>query len=274
MAGQLKDLSKLCIHTMTTKPLGLAETVEAYRNAGVPAITVWRDALGPLGLEESAKRLKDSGLEVVSLCRGGFFPAEDAAGRQAAIDDNKRAVDEAAAIGTALLVLVCGAVPGMPLEEGRKQIADGILEVLPHAESAGVKLAIEPLHPMYADSRSAVNTMKQANAMCEAIGSPSVGIAVDVIHLWWDPDLEVEIGRAGKSIMAFHVCDWRTPTRDLLTDRGLMGDGCIAIRQIRGWVEAAGFSGYNEVEIFSDEFWATDQLEYIETLKSRYLEYV
>ena len=204
-------------------------------------------------------------MAVVSLCRGGFFPAETAAARQEAIDDNRRAIEEAAVLGAPLVVLVCGAVPGQPLDVSRAQIRDGIEAVLPDAQAAGVRLGIEPLHPMYADSRSAINTMAQANDMAEAIGSPFAGVVVDVYHLWWDPDLEAEIGRCGRmgKLFAFHVCDWRTPTEDLLLDRGLMGEGCIDIPQIRGWVEEAGFDGYNEVEIFSERYWAMEQEQFL-----------
>ena len=228
-------------------------------------ITVWRDALVAPGLAGAARILRDSGLEVVSLCRGGFFPAADEAGCRLAIDDNLRAIDEAAAIGAPLLVLVCGAVPGIPLPAQREQIRAGIEAILPHAAEAGVRLAIEPLHPMYAGDRSAVNTLAQANDIAEAIAHPLAGVAVDVYHLWWDPALENEIARCGRAghLFAYHVCDWRTPTRHLLTDRGLMGEGCIPLRQIRGWVEQTGYSGYVEVEIFSEEFWALDQDEYL-----------
>jgi sugar phosphate isomerase/epimerase len=271
MASEIKDLSKLCVHTMTTKPWSLAEAAEGYTKAGVPAITVWRQALEPLGLKDSASLLKSSGLEVVSLCRGGFFPGETPTKRQDAIDDNLLAIEEAVEIGAPLIVLVCGAVPGQPLSESRKQIVEGIQAILPQVRDAGVKLAIEPLHPVYADDRSAVNTLGQANDMVELIGSKLVGIAADVYHLWWDPELEQQIRRAGSSIFAFHICDWRTPTRDILLDRGLMGEGCINIPQIRGWVEEAGFEGYNEVEIFSSEYWASDQETYLESIKLAYL---
>lgn len=258
---------------MTTQPWSLGEAIDGYTRVGVSGITVWRQALEPMGATEAARMLGDSSLKVVSLCRGGFFPADSEAGRQEALDDNRRAIEEAATIGAPLIVLVCGAVPGMPLDEGRKQIADGIAAVLPEAEAAGVKLSIEPLHPMYADCRSAVNTMGQANDMVEAIGSASVGVTVDVFHLWWDPALEREIARAGDSILSFHICDWRTPTRDLLNDRGLMGEGCIDIPRIRGWVEATGFDGFNEVEIFSDEYWAMDQTEYMDKIIEAYLKH-
>jgi sugar phosphate isomerase/epimerase len=271
MTAPLTDLSRCCIHTFTTDPWSIQEAVDGYAKAGVPGITVWRKHSDPVGAAATGKLCKAAGLDVVSLCRGGFFPAETEQGRQDALDDNRRAIDEAASMGAPLVVLVCGAVPGMPLPEGRKQIVDGIAAVLDHAEAAGVKLSIEPLHPMYADDRSAVNTLKQANDMVDQLRSEWVGVTVDVYHLWWDPDLEQEIARAGKSVLSFHVCDWRTPTRALLTDRGLMGEGCINIRQIRQWVERTGFDGYVEVEIFSDEYWSMDQTEYVEKIKKAYL---
>jgi sugar phosphate isomerase/epimerase len=182
-------------------------------------------------------------------------------------------VDEAAAIAAPLIVLVCGAVPGMPLDEARKQIADGIERLLPHAQSSGVRLAVEPLHPMYADSRSAINTLGQANDLVERIDDPFLGVTVDVYHLWWDPALRNEIRRSGKRIFSYHVCDWLTPTRDLLNDRGLMGEGCIPLRQMRAWVEEAGFNGFVEVEIFSNEFWAMDQTQYVERVKAAWLDH-
>jgi len=270
----MQDFSRLCIHTMTNKPWSLAECIAGYTKAGVPGITVWRQHLEPQGAAESARMLADSGLQVVSVCRGGFFPALSEQDRQAAIDDNRRAIDDAAEIGAPLVVLVPGACPGQPLETSRAQIADGIAAVLPHARAAGVKLGIEALHPMYADDRSAVNTLRQANDTAEQINDPSVGVTVDVYHLWWDPALEREIARAGDRILSFHVCDWRTPTRDLLNDRGLMGEGCIDIPAIRSWVEKAGFGGMIEVEVFSTEHWAEDQQAYVERIKQAYLAHV
>jgi sugar phosphate isomerase/epimerase len=275
-ASELTDLSRLAIHTITNKPWSLQECIEHYSAAGVPGITVWRNVVEPLGPKESARRLEASGLGVVALVRGGFFPARESQKRQDAIDANKACLDEAAALGARMVVLVCGAVPGMPLKEARKQIRDGIEAVLPHAESLGVKLAIEPLHPMYADERSAVCTMGQAREIYESIEHPLVGTAVDVYHVWWDPDLQEEIAAAGAAdrLFAFHVCDWRVPTRHMLTDRGLMGEGCIDIPQIRGWVEEAGFDGWIEVEIFSEEYWAADQAAYLESIKTAYLRHV
>lgn len=217
--------------------------------------------------------LRDHGLSIVSLCRGGFFTHETAAGRLNAIDENRQAIDEAAALGAPHVVLVCGSTPGQPLQESRKQIEDGIAALIPYAAGAGVKLAIEPLHPMYADDRSAINTLCQANDMAERLKSPWVGVAVDVYHLWWDPDLEMQIARCGNNghLLAFHICDWKTPTTDLLLDRGLMEEGCINIKQISSWIENTGFKGFYEVEIFSKKYWAEDQTEFLTKIKQAYL---
>ncbi len=275
-AAPLPDLSRLCIHTITTKPWPIETAAERYAAAGVKGITVWRDAILDHKPEHVGTWLRGLGLSVVSLCRGGFFPGRTAADRQLALDDNRRAIADAHALGAPLIVLVCGAVPGVPLPEARRQIRDAIATLLPECAAAGVRLAIEPLHPMYADNRSAINTLGQANDLCEALASPQVGVAVDVYHLWWDPALEAEIARCGRlgKLFAYHVCDWRTPTEDLLLDRGLMGEGCIPLRQIRGWVEATGFSGFNEVEIFSNRHWATNQDEFLARIVQGYRQHV
>lgn len=259
----LADLSRACVHTITTKPWPIETAAAKYAAAGIGGITVWRDALKGRDVAATGRLLKEHGLSVVSLCRGGFFAAATAAERAKALDENRRAIDEARALGAPKVVLVCGAVPGQSLTESRLQISDAIAALVPHCEQTGVGVAIEPLHPMYADNRSAVNTLRQANDMAERIGSPLVGVAVDVYHVWWDPDLEAEIARSGRlgALMAFHECDWLTPTSDLLNDRGLMGEGCIPLRQIRAWVEAAGFRGHVEVEVFSNRLWSMDQDE-------------
>jgi len=272
----LTDLSRLCLHTITTRQWELDQAIDGYRKAGIPSITVWRDALERSGLNRSARMLGDSGLRVISLCRGGFFPAEAAAARQSAIDDNLLAIDQAAAIGAPLIVLVCGAVPGQSLNLSRDQIAEGIAAIADRAAEAGIRLGIEPLHPMYADTRSAINTLRQANDLVERLNLPNVGVTIDVYHLWWDPDLPREIERAGRmnSICSYHVCDWRTPTRDLLNDRELMGRGCIPLRDIRHWVEATGYNGPIEVEIFSTDYWAHDPSRFVEDIKAAYLNHV
>jgi sugar phosphate isomerase/epimerase len=269
-------LNHLCVHTITTKPWPIELAAERYAAAGVKGITVWREALEGRNPAIVGTMLRGHGLEVVSLCRGGFFAAQSASDRLKALDENRRAIAEAHALGAPHVVLVCGAVPGLPLADARAQIKDGIAALLPDCAAAGVKLAIEPLHPMYADSRSAINTLQQANDVCEQLGSPWVGVAVDVYHVWWDPMLEAEIARCGRmgKLFAYHVCDWKTPTTDLLLDRGLMGEGCIPLRQIRGWVEAAGFAGFNEVEIFSNRYWSGDQDEFLSNIVRAYRDHV
>lgn len=275
MATKLADYSKLCVHTLTTKPWNLRQCVENYSTAGIRGITIWRNVLEGQNLKEAKILLGDYGMNVVSIARGGFFPSVEKEKRQAAIDDNLWAIEQAAGVGAPVIVLVCGADGRQSLEKSREQIREGIEKILPQAKAAGVKLAIEPLHPMYAGDRSAINTLEQANQMAEEINSEFAGVAVDVYHLWWDINLQQEIKRCGKNgnLLAFHVCDWNVPTTDFLNDRGLMGEGCIPVKQIRGWVEEAGFSGYNEVEIFSYKFWKTDQKEYLEKIKNAYLNF-
>jgi sugar phosphate isomerase/epimerase len=270
------DLSRLCLHTVTTKPWSIEEAVKKYSSQGVKGITVWRDALYGRKINHTGAMIRENGLAVVSLCRGGFFAVKDMKKRKDAIDDNRRTIEEAFELGTNKIVLVCGADPAQSLEDSRKQIQDGINVILPEAEAAGVQLAIEPLHPMYADSRSAINTMKQANDLAESLNSPWVGVAVDVYHIWWDPDLEREIARCGRmgKILAFHVCDWKTPTIDMLNDRGLMGEGCIPISKIRSWMESSGFNGFIEVEIFSNIYWRENQSEFLDKVIKAYKEHV
>ncbi len=276
LAPAITDYSRLCVHTITTKPWSLEEAAKNYAAAGVQGVTVWRQWLEGRDIKASGDMLRDHGLRVVSLCRGGFFPSSSASGRKEAVEENLRAIDEAEALGAPLVVLVCGAVPDQSLETNRGQISDGIAAVAEHARQVGVKLAIEPLHPMYAAERSAVNTMRQANDMCDALNLSNVGVAVDVYHLWWDSELKGEIERCGKAdrLYAFHVCDWRSPTVDFLNDRGLMGEGCIPIRKIRGWAEQAGFDGFIEVEIFSNRWWAADQKQFLDAIKAAYLKHV
>jgi sugar phosphate isomerase/epimerase len=275
MAKAITDLSRLCIHTITTKPWPIETAARAFSTAGVGGITVWRDALAGRSIAGTASLLRELNLQVISLCRGGFFPSVDKTKRKLAIEDNLKAIDEAHELGAPIVVLVCGADPGQSLQESRKQIQEGIAQCIDHAKSAGVILAIEPLHPMYAGDRSAINTLAQANDMAEALQSPQVGIAVDVYHLWWDDDLENQIKRCGRNgnLSAFHICDWKTPTLDMLNDRGLMGEGCIDIKKIRGWVEEAGFDGFNEVEIFSTIYWQQDQQQFLQKITDAYLKH-
>ena len=272
-AEPLKDFSRLCVHTITTKRWELEEAIDRYAEADVSGITVWRQWLDGRDPAVAGERIRAAGLEVVSLCRGGFYPALEEKSREEAIKDNKQAIEDAAAMGAPLVVLVCGAIPGQPLVESRKQITDGIAATLPLAESLGVKLAIEPLHPMYADDRSAINTLASANDVCDELNHPLIGIAFDVYHLWWDPDLAAQTKRTAEAnrLFAYHACDWMTPTTDLLNDRGLMGEGCIDLRAIRGMVEGAGFDGMIEVEVFSNRWWEKPTEEFLQAIKQSYL---
>ncbi|MDX6750751.1 sugar phosphate isomerase/epimerase family protein [Geminicoccaceae bacterium 1502E] len=259
----MRDLARhpelLSINTATVRERWrLDEAIEGIARAGIRGIAPWRDQVAAIGLERAARMIRDAGLTVTGHCRGGMFPASDAAQRRRIAEDNRRAVDEAAALGAQCLVLVVGGLPegSRDLPGARRQVKDGIAELLPYARDAGVPLAIEPLHPMYAAERSCVNTLGQANDLCAELGS-GTGVAVDVYHVWWDPMIEAEIARAGAAgrLLAFHACDWLVPTRDMLLDRGMMGDGVADIRRLRGLAEAAGYDGLIEVEIFSAEDW-------------------
>ncbi len=266
------DGSRLAVHTMTTQPLSLAAAAEAYASRGIGGISVWVETLSGLTTSTAKQIIDDAGLKVPALVRGGFFCAASAVERQDRIDNNRRLIETAAALEAEMLVLVVGALPDQPLDVQRGWVRDGIEKLLPEAQTHGVRLAIEPLHPMYAADKSCINRITEARQICEAIDDAQVGVAVDVYHVWWDPELNDEIKQLGrtKRIFGFHVCDWRVPTRDLLTDRALMGDGCIDIASIRRAVEAAGFKGWNEVEIFSEEHWASDQDEYLDKIVERY----
>ena len=265
-------MKRLCIHTITTKPWGLETALEKYSEAGVTGITIWQDAMQATGLSNTQTLLANSGLEVIAYCRGGFFPHLQQSGRDAAIENNKKMLDEAAAIQAPMLVMVCGAAVGQSLETSRDQIKKGIESLLPRAEENKVAIAIEPLHPMYADTRSAINSLAMANGFAEYFDSEWVGVALDVYHVWWEPGLKEQILRCGKNnnLMAFHICDWKVPTNDLLLDRGIMGEGCIPVKEISDWVNEAGFTGHREVEIFSESYWKEDQNLFLEKIVAAY----
>ncbi|MDP1740851.1 MAG: sugar phosphate isomerase/epimerase family protein [Polaromonas sp.] len=261
----------------------LTDIIEACVQRGIRAISPWRDQVAAAGLPAISKLVKAHGLELSGYCRGGMFPATDAAGLKAARDDNRRAVDEACELNATCLVLVVGALPGAlagqavhkDIALSRSQVTDGIAELLEYSKANKMPLAIEPLHPMYAADRACINTMEQALDVCDALDpsqTGALGVAVDVYHVWWDPKLEAQIKRAGKErLLAFHVCDWMTPTTHLLEDRGMMGDGVIDIPRIRGWVEAEGFAGYSEVEIFSSgNWWQRASAEVLDTCIARH----
>ena len=252
-------MTQISLNLATTREVwGFKDAVDGCLRAGITAISPWRDQVAAIGLNEAARIVAANNLRVTGLCRGGMFPAETAEGRQANIDDNLRAIDEAAALNADCLVLVVGGLPGSSKDivGARQMVTDGIAAMLPHAQASGVKIAIEPLHPMYAADRACVNTIDQALDICELLG-PNVGVAVDVYHVWWDPYLAAAIARAGRlnRIFAHHICDWLVPTTDMLLDRGMMGDGVIDLKAIRAMIEAAGYSGPQEVEIFSKNNW-------------------
>jgi sugar phosphate isomerase/epimerase len=273
----LADPARMSINQATTREQhSLAEAIDCYARHHVAGISIWRDKLEECGLDRAVQLVRDSGLGVSGLCRAGQFPALDAAERQARIDDNKLAVDQAAALGADCLIIVAGGLPegSRDLPGARAMVSDALGELAPYARSAGVKLAIEPLHPMYAADRCAVNTLSQALDLCDALGD-GVGVAVDVYHTWWDPDVHAQIARAGDRIHAYHVCDWLVPTTDLLLDRGMMGDGVIDIPGISASVAAAGYAGLIEVEIFSaNNWWRRPGDEVVATCRERFIGFV
>jgi len=274
----------LSINTATVRAQWpLDRIIDECARRGIRAISPWRDQVAAVGLDRIAKAVRDTGIELSGYCRGGMFPASNAEGLKAALDDNRRAVDEAKTLNAACLVLVVGGLPGAlagkaehkNLARSRNEVHDGIAATLEYARHVDMPLAIEPLHPMYAADRACVNTLEQALNICDALDpskSGALGVAVDVYHVWWDPKLKAQIERAGRErLLAFHVCDWLVPTRDLLNDRGMMGDGVIDIPQIRGWIEAVGFEGYSEVEIFSkDDWWTRDGGAVLDTCIARH----
>ncbi len=268
----------LSINTATTRGRwGLAEAIEGCARHGIRGISPWRDLLHAMGVANAARAIRAQGLTVTGLCRGGMFSARNARARKANIADNLRAIDEAHALEAQCLVLVVGGLAegSKDIAGARAQVRDGIAAILPHAKAAGIPLAIEPLHPMYAADRACVNTLAQALDLCDALDrgrTGALGVAVDAYHVWWDPQLEAQIRRAGKRrLLAYHICDWLVPTTDLLLDRGMMGDGVIDLKRIRGWMMRAGYRGFHEVEIFSAKnWWQRDPDEVLAICKARY----
>lgn len=270
----LQSIDRLSLNQITTDRLNMREAVDCCVRAEVPWIALWRHKVAEAGVAESRRLVKDAGLRISSLCRGGYFPAATAAERAARMDDNRRAVEEAAELGTDVLVLVCGPAPDRDIDYARKTVAESIAELVPFARSHGVKLGIEPLHPMYAAERSVINTLSQANSLAERFNKQDVGVVIDAFHVWWDPELYAQIERAKGRILGFHVSDWIVPVPDLLMGRGMMGDGVIELRRMRKAVEAAGYDGPIEVEIFNRQIWDMEGDEALALIKERYLEHV
>ncbi len=287
----MRDFSQdhhwLSINTATLRrQADLVGIVEACARAGIRAIDPWRDQVAAVGLSRAVRAVKDAGLELSGYCRGGMFTADSA--RLAEVrDDNRRAVDEAAALGASCLVLVVGGLPqysrpgsapSKDLMAARAQVEEGLATLLEYARSVGLPLALEPLHPMYAADRACVNTLAQALDICDRLDpgrTGTMGIALDAYHVWWDPALWDGIERAGKErLLAYHVCDWLVPTRDLLNDRGMMGDGVVDLKRLRAAVEGVGYAGFSEVEIFSEDWWARPMAEVLDACIARHKEVV
>lgn len=269
-------LAKLSLNQRTTRSWSVREAVDGCVRAGIPAIGLWREPVAEIGVARTAKIVADAGMRVSSLCRGGFLTASGDAGR-AALDDNRRAIDEAAGLGTDCLVMVVGGLPAgsRDLRGARHRMAEAVAELAPYAGERGVRLALEPLHPMYCADRAVLSTLGQALDLAEQFPVDQVGVVVDTFHIWWDPDVWTQIARAGGRIASFQVCDFLTPLpADVLLGRGMMGDGHIDFPPFSRAVAQAGYTGDTEVEIFNAEVWATDPDQVLATMKDRYVQLV
>lgn len=267
--------ARLSLNTMTTKGWSLREAVEASAAAGLPAIGLWRDRVAEAGLDQAAKLVRDHGLRVSSLCRGGFLTGIDDG--PAALDDNRRAIDEAATLGTSELVMVVGGIPDRDLPGARTRLADRLAELVPYAADHDVRLALEPLHPMFCADRAVISTLGQALDLAAPHPAATVGVVVDTFHVWWDPQLAADVAAAGAAgrISSYQICDWLVPmTPDPLVSRGMMGDGVIDFGAITALVRDAGYDGDIEVEIFNEAVWASDGVTVLETMKQRYRDLV
>jgi sugar phosphate isomerase/epimerase len=267
----LNDFSRLSLNQITTNRWNVREAVEGCARAGIPSIGLWREKVQEYGLAASKRIVADAKLKVSSLCRGGWFPAASKQEREARIDDNRRAIEEAAELGTDVLVLVCGPAPGRDIAAGRQMVEAAIERLLPDAQAAGIKLGIEPLHPMFAADRSVIVTLDEANRLVERFLSDALGIIVDAYHVWWDPQVFPQIKRAAGHILGYHVSDWSVPLPDILLGRDMMGNGVIDLRPLRSAVEEAGYIGTIEVEIFNRAIWETPGDEVLALIKQRYL---
>ncbi|WP_059102596.1 sugar phosphate isomerase/epimerase family protein [Shouchella shacheensis] len=267
-------VNRLSLNQITTEQWKLQEALEGCAKREVEWISIWRHKLHEYGVSETKKHLQETGIRVSSLCRGGMFPAATKQERKRRIDDNLRAIDEAAKLGTNVLVLVCGPSSDDNLPEARRHVQEGIEAIIPYAKECNIKLGIEPLHPMYAADRSVINTLGQANRLAETVGKEQVGVVVDAFHVWWDPELDSEIERAKGNILGFHVSDWKVPITDMFKGRSMMGDGVIELRKVRKQVEAAGYQGPIEVEIMNQALWDRPGDDVIREMIERYKSHV
>jgi sugar phosphate isomerase/epimerase len=270
--------TRFSINQMTVKQLSVPELVDACLESGVRGVGLWREPVRSYGVEATAKLVRDAGLTVTTLCRGGFFTAIDPVERAEALGDNHAAIDEAAALGTDTLVLVSGGLPAgsKDLRGARERVEDALAVLAPYAAERGVRLAIEPLHPMYASDRCVVSTLAQALDLAERFPAEQVGVTVDTYHVWWDDTAPEQIARAGAGgrIHTFQLADWTTPLPEgVLNGRGQIGDGSIDMREWRGYVEAAGYTGPIEVELFNEALWARDGREVLAETVARFTEH-
>jgi sugar phosphate isomerase/epimerase len=270
-------MNRFSLNQATTKRWPLPDVVAASARAGLSWIGLWREPVGEYGLNRAAKLVADAGLRVSSLCRGGFFTAVDVAERRRRLDDNRRAIDEAAALGTTVLVLVSGGLPdgSRDLDGARAMIRDGLAELAPYAAERGVRLGLEPLHPMFCSDRCVVSSLGLALDLAEQFPVSHVGVVIDAYHVWWDADVYRQIARAGERILSYQVCDWVVPLpAGVLLGRGMVGDGSIELRRLREACDAAGYTGPIEVEIFNAALWAEPGQQVLDTAIARYREHV
>jgi sugar phosphate isomerase/epimerase len=270
----MADISRLSLNQITTANWSVAQAVEGCVRHGIPSIALWRHKIEEAGLAACVRHVQDAGLHVSSVCRGGMFPSPTAAGRQKNLEDNQRAVEEAAALHADSLVLVVGGGAQVGLVEARKMVADGVAALAPYARRHGVKLALEPLHPRYAADRSVLVTIGQALELASAFTPEEVGLVLDVFHIWWDPEVLPMIAEARGRILGFHVNDWLVPLPDVLLGRGMMGDGVIDNRMLRLAVDEAGYTGPIEVEIFNRTIWDTDPDQVLAQMVERFAAFV
>lgn len=279
MTGSSGQFARLSLNAATTKRLTAAQAIDAAARAGLPAIGLWRDRVAEVGAAAAAGMVRDAGLVVSTLCRGGFLTASDPAEQRTALDDNRAAIDEAATLGTGELVMVVGGLPpgSRDLIGARQRVVDRLADLVPYAVSRGVRLVLEPLHPMYCADRAVISTLGQALDIATRFAASEVAVVVDTFHVWWDPDVAEQIARAGREhrLASYQVCDFNLPiAADALLSRGMMGDGVIDFEMLTRCVTDAGYTGFIEVEIFNQDIWDADAALVIETLKRRYVDLV
>jgi len=268
---QMDSIARLSINQQTLRNWKIPELLEGCVAEQIRFVSLWREKITEIGLDKTVCQLRNTGIKVASLCRGGFFPAATTAQRRKNFEENCRAVDEAAAVGATVLVLVCGGIADHDIDRSRTMVIEGIERLLPYAEQGGVKLGIEPLHPMFAADRSVIVSLSEANGIIEIFRSRYLGVVIDVYHVWWDPAVSAEIARASGHIFGFHVNDWIVPVPDILNGRGMMGDGVIEIQRLRELVTNAGYTGPIEVEIFNEKLWRMPGIKLLQLIKERFL---